>query len=802
MAAVWVVSGCTSADRQTADWTGEWSVRWRDGGARFIVEQSGDMVTGAYPLFEGRIEGRAQGRELRGRLTQMEFSGDLFVVQSRDGSSFAGRFSSGQWVTGVRSDSAERNRTFISQATSAATMKSLLRLKDDVTLGSTDSLATALALIVPDPQLSDRLDEVEYVKLLFNVFDGLTVRFWDFPISDTADVVPITLRQSGTDVSLDIEFRRVQDKWMLVPPARDTLRAVRERIRIARDIPSATPDKARPLNSPRAAFDVFLKGMRTGVTHSGANPAYAALNTSELPDVGRRGTVDLYADYVEQVLNRIGYVYLQEIPDDPNSREPYLYFQHPEGDIVVAPFATDKGVQWQFTPGTLRSIRRVFAAIDDLPLSEPLSAIDSHDPFFLARSHIRSTLPVLLEPWGPMEGWQWLALAGTVAAALGMGALAGRGARWIVPSRAIGAEAGQATDKVVLWIIRISIGAVVGGMVLLIGTLVFGWPGAVAALATTIGLMLIMCGTVPIAWETLTRAANTYQARHGVAGRSDTLLSLTTGFARILLVVIAVVLLANALGVPYQGVIAGLGIGGLAVALAIQPLLQNFLSGFMLYADRPIAVGDFCRFGDKLGTVEHVGVRSTQVRSLDRTVITIPNAQFADLQLENYSRRDRIWLKATLQLRYETSPDQLRYILVELRKLLITHPKILSDPLRVRLIGFGAYSLDVEMYAYVATQDFDEFVAIREDILLRTMKLMEEAGVQFAFPSSVEYRADDTSPDPDLRRRVEQSVEQWRAEGKLPFPDFDWHDKADLRDTLDYPPEGSILKEDDKRKPT
>jgi len=110
-------------------------------------------------------------------------------------------------------------------------------------------------------------------------------------------------------------------------------------------------------------------------------------------------------------------------------------------------------------------------------------------------------------------------------------------------------------------------------------------------------------------------------------------------------------------------------------------------------------------------------------------------------------------------------------------------------------------SLDVEIFAYVMTPDYNEFTAVQEDVLLRIMELVEQAGGQFAFPSTVYYHAEDKASDPELRRRAEQSVEVWRKEGKLPFPDFDWRDKSEMRGTLRYPPEGSASPEDGSPKP-
>jgi MscS family membrane protein len=145
----------------------------------------------------------------------------------------------------------------------------------------------------------------------------------------------------------------------------------------------------------------------------------------------------------------------------------------------------------------------------------------------------------------------------------------------------------------------------------------------------------------------------------------------------------------NNVGFNVTTLMAGLGIGGLAVALAAQKPLENLIGAITLYTSRPVRVGDFCRFGDKIGTVEEVGLRATKVRTLDRTLVNIPNAEFVHLHLDNFTKREKIWYHPRISLRYETTPDQVRYILVEVRKVLYAHPKVLSDPARIRFVGFG-----------------------------------------------------------------------------------------------------------------
>lgn len=263
---------------------------------------------------------------------------------------------------------------------------------------------------------------------------------------------------------------------------------------------------------------------------------------------------------------------------------------------------------------------------------------------------------------------------------------------------------------------------------------------------------------------------------------------------RVLALVVAIgvlVVAAQRLGIPVSGIVTGLGVGGIAVALAAQSTLQNLLGGATLLADRPLRVGDFCRYGDRIGTLEAIGLRSSRVRSVDRTLVTVPNGDLAAMHIENYAFRDRILLQSRLGLRYDTRPDQLRCILADIRAMLIAHPKVMDESARVRLSGFGESSLDLELFAYVRTSDFNEFAAIREDLLLRVIEIVARAGTGLALPSQTVYLRRDAQPDGTAVEAAEAKVRQWRQTGMLPFPEFEPGQRGELTDTLPYPPEGS-----------
>jgi MscS family membrane protein len=172
-------------------------------------------------------------------------------------------------------------------------------------------------------------------------------------------------------------------------------------------------------------------------------------------------------------------------------------------------------------------------------------------------------------------------------------------------------------------------------------------------------------------------------------------------------------------------------------------------------------------------------------------VVTVPNAEFSQMQLENFTRRDRMLFRTTLGLRYETTSEQLRYTLARLRELLIAHPMVSPDPLRVRFVNFGAYSLDVEIFAYILSADYNTHLGIVEDLNLRIMDVIEEAGTGFAFPSQTTYFARDKALDAERVEAAEGQVEDWRSSDALPFPDPDPKRRQELAGSLDFPPKGS-----------
>ena len=211
-----------------------------------------------------------------------------------------------------------------------------------------------------------------------------------------------------------------------------------------------------------------------------------------------------------------------------------------------------------------------------------------------------------------------------------------------------------------------------------------------------------------------------------VHGSGDTaLVRLLNRLLKATTVIVGVLVLLYLSDVDLTAALTGLGVGGLAIGFGAQKTIENLFGGMMVISDKPVNVGDVCKAGEFFGTVEDIGIRSTRIRTLDRTVVAVPNGQLAAMSLENFSKRDRIRFHHTVALPRQTTADQLRSVLAQIRRLLDAHPRVESTSARIRLIKVSGSSLDVEIFAYVLETDQAAFLAIQEQLLLGIMDIME-----------------------------------------------------------------------------
>jgi MscS family membrane protein len=263
------------------------------------------------------------------------------------------------------------------------------------------------------------------------------------------------------------------------------------------------------------------------------------------------------------------------------------------------------------------------------------------------------------------------------------------------------------------------------------------------------------------------RAVNRTRMQHG---GGESILILMQRLNRIILLTIALVGALAILGVNVKTTLAGLGIGGLAIALAAQKTLENLIGGVSLLMDKAVRVGDFCQIGDQLGTVEDVGLRSLKLRTLDQNLSVVPNGSLAQMQFQNMARRSKLLINQTFTLRIETQAEQLRFVLDRVQSMLDHDPAIESGS-RVRVMSFVGAAFQLELFAYGKTGDWTEFTTIRQDVILKIAEIVEASGTQFAAPTQLAYLSRDRGIGAEKEVDIVHRVTERRASDVFRFPE-------------------------------
>jgi len=241
--------------------------------------------------------------------------------------------------------------------------------------------------------------------------------------------------------------------------------------------------------------------------------------------------------------------------------------------------------------------------------------------------------------------------------------------------------------------------------------------------------------TVWLLFAAIDLIRNSYSERLQASGRlaAQVLLGPVSTALKVLVLVAAVLIYLDSLGVNVTAVLAGLGVGGIAVALAIKKPMEHVLGAITIYMQQQVRVGDFCRIGDTTGTIEKIGLRTTYNRTVGNTRVSVPNAQLANLPMENISARKKILYRPSLRLRYNTPPEQIRTLLDGLRELLENHDKVKED-FRVRFNEIGDDALMIELFAYIDVQTWPDYLAVAEDINLSVLDVVERTGAHLHAP--------------------------------------------------------------------
>ncbi len=377
--------------------------------------------------------------------------------------------------------------------------------------------------------------------------------------------------------------------------------------------------------------------------------------------------------------------------------------------------------------------RWVFSVTSVAQIDAMFSALPDH--------WVREHLPGALRRSGPfnVQWWQWLALFTLIPLAAIVGFVLARPAQSVL-KRLVRTTETEFDDALV--------DSARGPIVLLIGVLtsrvLLRWialPGPterfVVELQTAIALVAVFWILLRLIGVLQQALARTEWGSSHAALRS--LIPLGGRVARLLVLIVGLLTVVASFGYPIATILAGLGLGGIAIALGAQKSLEHFFGSVSIGIDQPFRVGDWVIADGVEGEVEAIGLRSTRLRTLERTVVSIPNGRLAETRSENFGQRDRIRLRTTIGLEYGTTATTVECVRDGIDTMLRGAATTWPERVVVRFSAFSPSSIDFEIFCWVMTTDPDEFRRIREAHYLGMMRIVEEAGARFAYPTQTVF---------------------------------------------------------------
>jgi MscS family membrane protein len=478
-------------------------------------------------------------------------------------------------------------------------------------------------------------------------------------------------------------------------------------------------------STPQSSVLSFLELCRAGKFERAAR--YIDLN--KLPRAERQAKGPMLAKQLSQVLDSDAQFDVAELSRD---REGDTSDGRPDRDVLVTYGSNGKTLSVD-----LERVRRDkgpavwMIAADSVPIIPQLLQFTSSSPIEQYLPHALVDLTLL-----STAIWRWIAFVLIIIAAIAFSGMLAKLTLLVLAPVVKKVAPSMNTDMVHL---------VSGPVRLLIavGVIRAGEEGiAFSALARLyLDRSMSLLGWIGLSWlilRLIDLAVHRIQDRYVSKRHSSFLRSgmpVAVRIAKIVILTLTGTGLLSSWGYDTTTILAGLGIGGVAIALAAQKTIENLFGGVAVVSDRPVAVGDFCKFGDLSGTIEDIGLRSTRVRTPQRTMVSVPNGAFSSMVLENFSRRDKVLFHSIVNLRRDATPSQVREVLGEIDKLLRGNPKIEAGSLPVRLIGAPPASLDIEISVYILTDDDDEFLGLQQDLLLEILDIVAAAGTSLATPA-------------------------------------------------------------------
>ncbi len=515
---------------------------------------------------------------------------------------------------------------------------------------------------------------------------------------------------------------------------------------VAEEAPARQVDRS----SPRAVFDSFFRGYNDATKREGGpermRDALSCLDLSFVAEQRRQAEGRGLANALKDVLDFHGFVELHSLPDEREAEElvDWALFTA-QGPVRVV--RTDDG--WIFDQATLQRL-------DEMLQGFMASGAVKYQRFSL-RTHVP---PSLSGRFLLYEYWQWLGLACLFLIAWiiqrGLIGITGTGVSVINRRRQFlkdGSSAVAACRPV---------GLLGAAAVIVMGAPLLELPRRPIALEEWLvvaGQFLACIGAVMIAYR-LVDVISARMAQRAAKSESrldDQLVPLVQRVLKLVIAVGGALFVLDNMNVSITSLLAGFGLVSLGVGLAAKDTIANFFGSITVFVDQPFQVGDWVVVGNIEGTVEDVGFRSTRVRTFYNSLVSLPNAKLVDTAVDNMGRRHFRRMKVTLGVQYDTSPDAIEAFTEGMRQIVLANPWMRHDVYEIHLNNFGPSSLDILVYVFFKVPNWSEELRQRQNFMLQVIRLANELGVEFAFPTQTLHHA--STPEHPFQAGAGRSID-------------------------------------------
>ena len=709
-----------------ADWDGEWELSSHDGGGRLVLKQQGQRVTGTYAPQNGRIEAHVKGSRIEGRWFEGEQSGTVLLAISHDRETFTGRQDGSIWWTGRRSPT-QRSTPSIDLQTPRSAFLTFIAAANRARGGQLEAWADAAAAagFANSDQPTSPAESLRRVQRYFDVIDLTLVREGAFTTEQGTTPVSVELEQLRSGLTLPVTLQRNgTGEWHLVIPTEGDVASARKSLLAIHGAAPPTPQSFRHLQNPRDTMRAFLEGMNDW-KGDGGSLALSTLDLTALPAFLRQSDGALVAQYLRRTLQTIGMAGLQTIPNDGMNRDPYVHFVHGLGSIVIAPSSPAPDSPWMFSRETLDEIPDLYFATANLPAAKlaPYGAIPP-STYFNLRQFVAENAPSLLGRVRRLEYWQMLALLFVIPSALLLG-------RTIANFIGGLEQSVHGRPRVFIWALTILFSVAI----IQFAPPLLGLPERQRSHASPIIGSLVLLSAGVAAWHLCSILGRFLSRRAQLTSGEidDILVNFFLTAVRAVIAFSTGISIAHLLSIPTQNILAALGIGGFAFAIAARDTLSNIFGAGILVTDRPFRSGDWINAGFVEGSVEAVGIRSTRIRTAHDSVSIVPNGKLADATINNLGTRRHRVIKMNILVTDGATSQKLQAYIDSLEQRVAGNAAFVSELTEIGIADIGKDGVTLAFTGHLnVSTDRAESVA-RHALLVDLMNLAHEHRIRLGY---------------------------------------------------------------------